>query len=264
MHPYIQIFGRNISVYGICCVLGVFLGLLLLFFWSHKKRNIARNDSMYCSAYALIGALIGAKVLFLIVELPTIIADPSVLFYMIFGGFVFYGGVIGGIVGAWIYARHYKVPLIAYFDVAAPSLALGQAVGRVGCFMAGCCYGMEVEGPFSVYYPPGGAAPAGVPLLATQLMETAFLLLLTVALLIILAKSKKVGVPLAIYFISYGVWRFIIEFFRSDPRGSVGALSTSQFISIFIVLAGILILCWDKLKQMKQNGYTQKSETEKF
>lgn len=99
-----------------------------------------------------------------------------------------------------------------------------------------------------VCYPEGGFAPSGVKLLPTQLFETAFLLLFTVVLLIILKKSKKRGTTLASYFIGYGIWRFIIEFFRSDPRGSVGALSTSQFISLFIVALGVIILVLRKVK----------------
>lgn len=241
MHPSIDLFGLSIPSYGICAVLGIAAGLLLLTY-TCRQRSIPRADALYFACYALIAAFIGAKLLYLIVELPHILEDPSFLLSALRGGLVFYGGVIGGIIGGWLYARHYKLPLLKLFDIAAPVLTIGQAFGRVGCFLAGCCYGAPCEGPLCVVYPEGGLAPAGVPLLATQLMEAAFLVLLTGTLLLLLKRIKKTGAVAGWYFVLYAVWRFIIEFFRSDARGSVGALSTSQFISIFLFAVGIFLL----------------------
>ena len=136
-----------------------------------------------------------------------------------------------------IFALHKKQNVLVYVDLFSPAMALGQAFGRIGCFCAGCCYGAPSSCSLAVTYPAGvgSAAPAGVPLLPTQLFESAFCFVLTAVLVWIFKRQKRLGTTTSWYFILYGVWRFIIEFFRSDDRGAVGALSTSQFIGIFII-----------------------------
>lgn len=241
MHPFIHIGNLSIPTYGLCLVAGALLAFLLLrYTW--RFRKITRNDAIYTAFYAVIGGLIGAKLLYIIVELPAIIENPRILLGMIFGGAVFYGGLIGGIIGGVLYTRRYKTGVLDTADVLLPSLVLAHAFGRVGCFFAGCCYGMVCESPISVTYPPSGFAPAGIPLLPTQLMEAAFLLLLSAFLVLRLTKSKKSGEIAGLYALLYGVWRFIIEFFRSDPRGSLWIFSTSQLISLIFIPLGIYLL----------------------
>jgi phosphatidylglycerol:prolipoprotein diacylglycerol transferase len=155
---------------------------------------------------------------------------------------VFYGALIGGVLGVMICARRKKLPFLAYIDLFAPSLVLAHAFGRIGCFMAGCCYGCPTDGFLGVVYPANSAAPAGVPLLPTQLFESAFLFILTIVLVWILKKRRTFGTVTGWYLVLYGVWRFVIEFYRSDDRGAVGMLSTSQFIGIFMVAAGAVLL----------------------
>lgn len=254
MHPTIEIFGAAIPTYGLFAAAGILAatGVMLI---SRKKYGISSDDVVYFVLCALIGGLVGAKLLYIIVELPHLIADPSLWSGVVTGGFVFYGGLVGGALAGFIYARVKKRDFLKLFDAAAPGIAIGQALGRVGCHFAGCCYGMECDGALCVVYPDIAAcpAPAGVPLLATQLMEAAFLALLTCGLLLILKHSKTKGRTTGWYFVLYGVWRFVIEFFRSDPRGSVGALSTSQFVSIFLVIAGIVLILWKYKKNTQDN-----------
>lgn len=241
MYPYIHIGNFSMPTYGLCLVTGAVLAFLLLrYTW--RFRKITRNDAIYTAFYAVIGGLIGAKLLYLIVELPAIFDNPKLLLGMIFGGAVFYGGLIGGVIGGLIYTRRYKTSVLDTADVLLPSLVLAHAFGRVGCFFAGCCYGMVCESPISVTYPSGGFAPSGVPLLPTQLMEAAFLLLLCAFLVFRLTKSKKSGEIAGYYALLYGVWRFVIEFFRSDPRGSLWIFSTSQLISLILIPLGIYLL----------------------
>ena len=241
MHPYVEIGSLHIPSYGLCLVAGaLFAFLLLLYTW--RFRAVSRDDAYYTAIYAVIGGLIGAKLLYLIVELPSILENPKILLGMIFGGAVFYGGLIGGIVGGFLYTRRYKTNVLDTADVLLPSLALAHAFGRVGCFFAGCCYGMACDSPISVVYPEGSYPPAGVPLLPTQLMEAAFLLLLCGFLVLRLKKSARRGEIAGWYALLYGVWRFVIEFFRSDPRGSVWIFSTSQLISLALIPVGIFLL----------------------
>ena len=138
-----------------------------------------------------------------------------------------------------------------YFDLAAPSIALAQGFGRIGCFLAGCCYGKETTSRFGVVFPQGSLAPSGVKLIPTQLLSSAGDFVITVVLLIFYRKSRHKGDVGALYMLLYGVGRFVLEFFRADDRGAIGVLSTSQLISIVIV-AGALLLFWNNRRREKR------------
>lgn len=243
MLPTLHVFGLTLPMFGIMMMCGM-ISAFVLMLYTHKFSIFNEDDILSCALWAIILGMLGAKILYWIVELDDIIANPAYLLQTLTSGFVFYGALIGGVLGVVIHCARKKQPLFAYCDLFAPSFAIAQAFGRIGCFCAGCCYGSPSECALAVTYPAGigSAAPSGVPLLPTQLMESAFLVLLTVALVLILRKKKTYGTVFGWYLVSYGVWRFIIEFFRSDDRGAVGGLSTSQFIGIFVVLAGIAVL----------------------
>ena len=253
MLPTFDVFGLSIPMFGVMMMCGMLAAFLLL--WHTKKFIRFTEDQLLSVAlWAIILGFVGSKVLFWIVEIDQIIADPRYLIENLREGFVFYGAFLGGALGVFIYARKSKLPFFAFVDVLVPSLALGQAFGRIGCFCAGCCYGAHSDAFCAVTYPPGAIAPAGVPLLPTQLFESAFLFLLTIVLVQIMKRKKPFGTVTGWYMVLYGVWRFIIEFFRDDPRGAVGGLSTSQFIGIFIVLGGILVLLLVKKGILHENS----------
>lgn len=158
-------------------------------------------------------------------------------------GFVVFGGIIGGIFTGWLYCRIKKLTFFKYADVILPSVALAQGFGRIGCFLAGCCYGKETEGILSVTFQESAYAPNHVALIPAQLYSSG-LDFLHFFLLVMIARNKKSdGQVTACYLIFYSVGRFIIEFFRGDIiRGSVGVLSTSQFISFFTGIAGVVMM----------------------
>lgn len=243
MLPTVNIFGFTVATYTILLIVGLSVGAALLFLL-RSRRALPKSDTAYASMFAIIGGLIGAKVLFLIVNLNDFLSSPDPLTYILYSGIVFYGGILGGALALFLYCRKYGLSFMAFFDAAAPGVCFGQAIGRVGCFCAGCCYGIEADTPISVRYPAGGPAPAGIPILPTQLMEAAFLLLLGTALIIAVIKIKQTGIVACAYMLGYGIWRFVIEFFRSDPRGAFLGLSTSQLISIGIVVLGIAAAVW--------------------
>ena len=182
----------------------------------------------------------GSKLLYWIVSIPEIIQNPSILLDFR-NGFVVYGGIIGGIVASWIYLRVKKRSFLDYFDIVMPSVALAQGFGRLGCFFAGCCYGRETDSPFHIVFTHSDFAPNGVWLIPTQLMSSAGDFLIALFLIWFSTRNPKKGRVGALYLILYGCGRFVIEFFRGDPRGSVGALSTSQLISLVIVAAGVIL-----------------------
>ena len=158
------------------------------------------------------------------------------------GGFVFYGGLIVGVLSGWIYLHAKKASFYEYAAVIVPAIPLAHAIGRIGCFLAGCCYGRIVDTPISVYYRnPIGGAPVGVPVFPIQLVESACNILVFVILLIYTRKRLKAGSVLFLYAILYGIERFCLEYFRADEiRGIFLGLSTSQWISIAMIIFGIV------------------------
>lgn len=242
MYPIIHFLNYSIPTFGILFLIGTATAFLLALITA-KKYAITTMDAMFFGLFGIIGGIIGAKLLFIVVDFPNLIAHPeTALIRLATGGAVFYGGLIGGILGGFFYTHIYKLHTIQFFDIAVPCLALAQAFGRIGCFFNGCCYGIPYEGFGAVHYPVGAYPPAGIGLFPAQLTESAFLFILTLVLLTVLWKSKSPGFTTGFYLIGYGIFRFINEFFRSDPRGIVGFLSTSQAISLIVIGFGLLFL----------------------
>ncbi len=241
MLPHFHLFGLEIPTFGVMMLVGMVAAFVLLYF-NRRRVPFSEDDLLTMALYAIIGGFIGAKLLYWIVEFDQILANPRFLLDTLTAGFVFYGALIVGALAILVFARRRRQPFFGYVDLVAPSFILAQGFGRIGCFCAGCCYGAVCDSPLSVIYPAGSSAPAGVPLLPTQLFESAFCFVFAAVLTAIFRRQKRYGTTTGWYLVGYGVWRFIIEFFRSDDRGAVGALSTSQFIGIFIVLFGIATL----------------------
>lgn len=223
-------------------IIAIFIAMLL----TRRKYKYDFVDYTFNLIWVFLMAMAGAKLLYLIVELKAFIANPSLFVKFIGGGGVFYGGLIGAMIGTFISSRIRRWNYIAVMDTLVAPICIAHSFGRVGCFMAGCCYGMETDSIFGVEFPEGGLAPVGVKVLPTQLFEACILFILGLVLLLIIWKSPKTGIAAGLYLTVYPAWRFFIEFFRADRRGEVGSLSTSQFISIFIFVAGLTILIFRK------------------
>ena len=256
MLPYIEIFGKQVPTYGICFFAGLCIAVLAAVLLS-KKRNILSYDVIYAAVIAGVSGLVGSKLLFVIVSLPTIIEQNIPLINVFKGGFVFYGGLIGGVIGLYIYVKGYKLSKGDFFDLFATAVPLGHAIGRVGCFLGGCCYGIEYSGPLHCVYTVNiGNTPTNIPLLPVQLIE-AFLLLCLFGLLVILYNKRlKKGTQVAVYALAYSVIRFVLEFFRGDKeRGEFFGISTSQIISVLIViLISVYLISIYKKKDNKNNA----------
>ena len=253
MEPFIYLFGKEIPIYGVAWILGTVIAAIIAVMLC-KKREIERYDLVYSAVFAVLAGIGGAKLLFIAVSLKTIIEQHIPLLAVLQGGFVFYGGLIGGAIGIIIYTRMYKLDTLKFFDIYAVVLPLGHAVGRIGCFYSGCCYGMPYDGIFScVYTKTLGMTPLNTPLLPIQLIEAFLLFALFVACIIIFFKSQKRGLITSVYLYSYNVIRFVLEFFRGDAeRGTFLGMSTSQIISIvlMIILSGCLLYNHKKKKSV--------------
>jgi len=251
MLPFITVFGRRIALYGILTVAGAALGICAAAYLS-RRRGLKRQDIFFASLYALIGMLIGGKFLFIITILPGLIARKAELYFgsgllssLLCGGFVFYGGLLGGAVSVRLYCRRYKLPLLAMFDSLAPGLALAHAVGRIGCFFAGCCFGIEYQGAMAVKI-------NGVARFPVQLLESALLFALSGFLLVFTRKERAEGSAAGLYTAIYPAARFCLEFLRGDKlRGSFLALSTSQWISLVLLPLGLHLIFRQKEQCLK-------------
>ena len=245
MHNDIFTIGKfTIHGYGLMIAIGVIVAVLVAIYRA-KKAGIDPEVVLDLVLIGLICGFGGGKILYLIVEWKDFIKSPMT--YLGGGGFVVYGGIILAlIVGAVYFNLKKKDPLIV-MDLIMPEVSIAQGFGRIGCFLAGCCYGRITDSVFGVVFPEGSLAPAGVKLIPTQLIMSAGNFLIAGILLIAATKLKKRGQILSLYLILYAVGRFAVEFLRNDHRGAVGVFSTSQFISLFIVIIGIGLFVWSTI-----------------
>jgi phosphatidylglycerol:prolipoprotein diacylglycerol transferase len=240
MHPILfKIGSLTIYTYGLFVFLGVVFGYIV------ARKNALKNgisDSVFTDIFfwVIVSGFLGARILYILVEIKNLSVDP---WGIIFGrsGFVFYGGIIAGAVVAYSLAKKFKVDLMKFCDSIAPGLLLGHALGRVGCFFYGCCYGRP-DDRFGILFPPESpAGMLGVKVLPIQLVESFCLFVLFLVLWAISSRKKFDGQICSLYLILYSVLRFSLEFFRYDPRGSFYGFSTSQVISVFIFIGGVIL-----------------------
>lgn len=254
MYPELLHIGPlTVYTYGLMIAIGI-----LMAYWIASKRVVKIGGSEkrleWLTFSLLAGGFLGSKILYWITRLPDIPSDPSIL-WDLQDGWVVYGGIIGGLVGGYIYCKKHQMNFWQYADLILPVVALAQGFGRIGCFFAGCCYGIETDCAFSVVFPENSLAPSGVHLVPTQLIMSAFDFALFF-LLSWLDKHKKFnGETSAVYLILYSIGRFIIEYFRGDLiRGHLGELSTSQWIAIALVIAGIAVLIIGRKNSKKKEA----------
>jgi phosphatidylglycerol:prolipoprotein diacylglycerol transferase len=211
-----------------------------------KKQGIETSLTLDLGLYILISALLGAKLLLLIVDWDHYSREPVSLLR---SGGVFYGGLVAAVITSLWFFRKHNLGVWQMTDIMAPSIALGHAIGRLGCFSAGCCYGKPTSAFWGVtftnpYSQEIAGVPLGVSLHPTQLYEAGAETLIFLTLLLIAKRKRFDGQVFWSYVALYAVARFIIEFFRGDNRGFVfdGALSTSQFIGILMLATAIVTL----------------------
>ena len=230
--------------YGLMIAIGVIAAYTTAEFRA-KKRGLNHDLIFNLTIWSLIGGILGAKLLYYITQLKSIIADPSLLLD-VSNGFVVFGGIIGGIFTGYLFIKKHKLNFLQYFDLVMPSIALAQGFGRLGCLLAGCCYGAETTSAFHLVFHNSDYAPNGLSLVPTQPISSALDFLNFFALITIAKRTKADGQVAGFYLVFYSAGRFILEFFRGDlERGEIGPLSTSQFIAIFTFLIGlgIVIFC---------------------
>nr|WP_294463946.1 prolipoprotein diacylglyceryl transferase [uncultured Sellimonas sp.] len=239
--------GLTVHGYGLMIGIGFIAAYLMT---EYRARKYRMNTDIVFTLFisSVVFGLLGAKVMYYLTILDRIIKDPGVILDEM-EGFVVYGGIIGGVLAGYVVCRIKKERFWQYFDLIAPAIALAQGFGRIGCLLAGCCYGKETHSHLAITFHTSDFAPNGVPLIPTQIYSSILDFLNCIVLCVIARHARKEKTVAGCYLIFYSIGRFILEFFRGDlERGSVGVLSTSQFISVFIFVIGVVVLFTGKKK----------------
>jgi phosphatidylglycerol:prolipoprotein diacylglycerol transferase len=253
MYPELfRIGGFPVNTYGVLLALA-FMAALFVSSRLGARDGLPRERVFDLGLWMLLGGLVGSKLLLMAAE-PEYGADWHNLLSIDFlrSGGVWYGGFVGGLLTGVLLIRRYRLDFWKVLDAFAPGVAIGQAVGRQGCFAAGCCWGRPTGAPWGVEF--GEAAqritgvPVGVHLHPTQLYESAAALLIFIFLYRLHRRKRFDGQIIAAYAVLYGLTRFTIEFFRDDPRGDIAGLttltglSTSQLISLLVTAGGVAFI----------------------
>lgn len=264
LHPFlINIGSFHLPTYGVLLVLAILGGIYTAIRLGRSAGLLPSQILDFCT-WVILVALIGAKVLMILTDLDYFIAQPGEIFSIstLMAGGVFYGGFLAALFFTIWYVRVQKISFWKLTDVLVPGVALGQSVGRLGCFSAGCDYGTPTTAPWGVVFTSRFAhevagVPLGIRLHPTQLYESLATLVIFGLLLWRFPHRKRDGDIFLTYLGLYAVARFFLEFLRGDEdRGFVfhHLLSTSQLIAL-LVLAGVaVVFIWRRFQGVKSRG----------
>jgi phosphatidylglycerol:prolipoprotein diacylglycerol transferase len=251
MHPVLYQFGPvTVYTYGVLAAVGFLVGL-----WYARrqapKAGLNPDRIWSLGIYGILVALVTAKIWFVLSSWNYYLENPREIFSMTTfqSAGTFYGGVLGALVWGVLYTHFQKMPRMITLDVATPAIALGHAIGRLGCFAAGCCYGKPTSLPWGVTFTnPVAAQIAGTPLHAslhpTQLYESAAEFLNFFLLVLLGSRKRFNGQVFGAYCVLYGVERGLIEFLRGDPGRTMmfhDAVSLMQIVSVGLVFLGAFL-----------------------
>ena len=249
MYPLLFELGPlSIYSYGVLLATAYIVGLQFALRRA-DRAGLSGQRVMDLGIFVIISALIGAKLMLFLVDIDRFTSDPAQLMVLLKSGGVFYGGLLLAVPVAWWYIRRHALPLWTTCDLFAPGIALGHSIGRMGCLLAGCCYGRATDVPWGITFTSTlAAANVGTPLEIaihpTQVYEAVAELLVLGVLLWGERRWRPFhGRTFWTYLLLYPIARIIIEFYRGDPRGMVfDMIPTSQFLSALIVPVSIVML----------------------
>jgi phosphatidylglycerol:prolipoprotein diacylglycerol transferase len=254
MHPtLLRLFGLEFHAYPAMLAIA-FLTCTLMAVRDLQRRDPPVYGSPNGGLWAFIGALVGAKAYWILQY-----SEPRYLWQAVFvweGGLVFYGGLIGGVLGLLAYVRVAKLPPLTIADASAPYLALGEAITRIGCFLNGCCWGRPSSIWWAIRFPRhshpfeqqvadkliASSASESLPVHPTQLYMVFGLLAVFVVLRIVGRNGGFAGRTTVLYVLLFGILRFTVESFRGDSARSMAGMTVSQGISLGMVIAAVTVL----------------------
>jgi len=251
----------NLHMYGLCMALGFLAAWQVLVYLCKRTGQNLGNVEMLLT-WVMISAVIGARAVYVAQNWTEEFAqNPMAIIRFDKGGLVYYGGFIGALIPYVGYTLYSRKNFFELADISAAVLPLGQAFGRVGCFMHGCCWGKCTDSWLGVSFPHRSpvwsehlnnglishTAAKSLPVIPTQLIESAATLALFGVLFWLYPKHyQRRGLIGGLYLVGYAVLRFFIEYLRGDPRGAVGVFSTSQMISLAVFVFGIGCITWSR------------------
>jgi phosphatidylglycerol:prolipoprotein diacylglycerol transferase len=234
------------DLYGLCCLLGWTAALVAGAILSDRLR-LPAEKVVRLGVFTVCAALAGAKVFDVLVHVDRFRASPGNVLSIdrLRSSGVWYGGFAVAVLVGVVLARRWQLPKRMTADVAGPCVALGHAIGRIGCLSSGCCWGRPTHLPIGITFPQAAhdltGVPAGIALFPTQPIESLFNLALFASLTWWLLRRPRPGTVFATYLVAYSVFRFFIEFVRGDPRSDWDGLSPSQGVAIATCAAGVVL-----------------------
>ena len=251
----------SLHTYGLFIAIGFLLGMNL------AKRQAEREGEdgeamVDLTFYLLLAGLIGARVVFILTQLPSFLADPAEIFMFWRGGLVWYGGFLGAIAYLLFQTRKRALPFFKTVDLLIVPMSLAHGFGRLGCLAAGCCYGFPTDHPWGIVFPPHSMAQeaqwvAGqvhalapsLPVHPTQLYEAGAEFLLFALLVAVRGRKRFHGQLFLLWLAIYPIMRTVIEMFRGDKERGVWVLSTSQYISVGVGVAAFALAVYFRARR---------------
>lgn len=237
--------GHFIAYYGLMITIGLLVACLIAYI-QIRKHALNWNDFILLVSASGLGIVIGSKILYIAISIPIIdinrLNEFSYINSLMSGGFVFYGGVFGGLFSLYMCNKILKINIGSYLQHCTVCIPIAHGFGRIGCFLVGCCYGNPYDGLLSITYKHSLYAPNNIPVFPVQIVEAFGEFIIAIALLAPISKKWDGVTKFSFYILVYSAMRFILEFFRGDfNRGYVGILSLSQCIGIILFLISFRI-----------------------
>lgn len=244
MHPVLFKIGPvTIYTYGVFVASGFILAISLALRQA-RKEGYDTQTILDLIFYIIVAGIIGSRLFYIAQNLAFYKSSPLSVFMIWEGGLVFHGGLLFAVPVGWVLIRRYRLSFWGLFDLLAPSLAIGQALGRIGCFYAGCCYGLPTQLPWAVTFnDPRSLALQGAPLHPTQLYAAAANFLIFFVLVFFRKHTRFSGQLACIYLFLHAAFRLVIEQFRGDPRLLLfdWTISLTQLLSALILLFTVFL-----------------------
>ena len=242
----------EIHTYGVFVAAGFFIGFKVLLFYA-KKSSISLILIESLTFLVFVSSVIGARLFYVLISWQEFANNPLDIFKLWQGGLVFWGGFLGSATTVVVFSIKHRISFWKLADIFAPAAAVGHAVGRIGCFFAGCCYGKPTDSFFGVVFPENCLAPSGVGLVPSQLISSCLMVTIFLILVAFWKRKRFDGQIFLIYAVLFSVGRFFIEFLRGDFRGSlILGVTPTQIVSIVIFVIGAVI--WNKLLLIKKKS----------
>ncbi|MBC8420239.1 MAG: prolipoprotein diacylglyceryl transferase [Proteobacteria bacterium] len=243
----------TLHTYGLFVAIGFCVGLMITIKLG-KSEGIKAQEVMDLGFLIILAAIAGSRIMYILMNIPYYVERPMDIFKIWQGGLVFSGGVICVVLTVMWYAKRHDLSFWKLADLWAPAMAIGQGIGRIGCFMAGCCYGRPTGSKWSIVFTdPHALAPLNIPLHPTQIYSAAYALIIFIILILLYSRKKFEGQVFLWLLVLHSTARLFVERFRGDDRGILlgSDMSITQAVTLLILIGSIVTLIIFKRRQAR-------------